>query len=51
MPPAEDDGQRGTLERKMMDGREGHWKGREGKVVGYLKIDYERLGFPFLPPP
>ena len=50
MPPAEDDGRRGTPERKMMDSREGHRKGREGKAVGYLKIDYERLGFPFLPP-
>ena len=49
-PPAEDDGRRGTPERKMMDSREGHRKGREGKAVGYLKIDYERLGFPFLPP-
>ena len=48
-PPAKDDGRRGTPERKMMDGREGHRKGREGKAVGYLKIDYERLGFPSLP--
>ena len=37
-PPAEDDGRRGTQERKMMDGeehrreREGYQ--REGKVVG-----------------
>ena len=49
-PPTEDDGRRGTPERKMMGGREGHRKGREGKAMGYLKIDYERLGFPFLPP-
>ena len=49
-PPTEDDGRRGTPERKMMAGREGHRKGREGKAMGYLKIDYERLGFPFLPP-
>ena len=49
-PPTEDDGRRGTPERKLMGGREGHRKGREGKAMGYLKINYERLGFPFLPP-
>ena len=50
-PPVEDDGWRGTPERKMMDSGEGHRRGREGKAVGYLKIDYGRLGFPFSPPP
>ena len=50
-PPAEDDGRRGTQERKMMDGGDGHWRGRERKAMGYLKIDYGRLGLPFLPPP
>ena len=34
-----------------MDGGEGRWRGREEKAVGYHKIDYGRLRFPFPPPP